>query len=167
MPLREGALHLAAHEERVRDRTQKAKTDFIVNHVADERSNNTCAGLRAKFVAMMPVLEWTSVLHVSGVMIPFELGDACDPLRAQRQEREDAKRRCDSGTHASCLVARTPRRRWWRGLPVERDQLGVARRGHDPRQVLRVGEEREDALNREGNPLLKFEMMEHIQLLSS
>src|SRR5271165_206154 len=90
LALGEGAFHLAADENCVRDRPQEAEPNFIVDHVADQRSGDACASLRLKFVAMMPELEWTFVLHVGEVMVPLEFGDARDPLCAQRQEREDA-----------------------------------------------------------------------------
>src|SRR5271167_1749099 len=80
LALGEGALHLAADEERVRDRPQKAEADFIIDPVADQCSGYARAGFRLKFVAMVPALEWTFVLHVSEVMIPLEFGDACNPL---------------------------------------------------------------------------------------
>src|SRR5208282_1774459 len=89
LALGEGAFHLAADENCVRDRPQEAEPNFIVDHVADQRSGDACASLRLKFVAMMPELEWTFVLHVGEVMVPLEFGDARDPLCAQRQERED------------------------------------------------------------------------------
>ncbi len=77
-------MHLAADEDRVAERAQKSEADFVFNHLADERPGNPCARFRSEFVTVMPALEWTLVLHVGEVMMPFELGDACDPLRAHR-----------------------------------------------------------------------------------
>jgi len=108
---------------------------------------------------MMPALERPFLLHVGEVMIPFEFGDAGDPLRAQGQEREDAERSGDGRPDAGCLVADAAWGRRWRWHAVESNQLRVAGGRHDARQVLRVREEREDVLQREGDPLLELEMV--------
>jgi len=94
LPLFESACDLAAHEYRIRDAPQKAKAYLVVDHVADERPVNAATSFRNKFVAMMPALERTFILHVGEMVIPLKLGDAGDPLGAHRQKRKDAER-CD------------------------------------------------------------------------
>ena len=92
LALGERPLHLAADEEYICNRAKKTKSHFIVNHVSDERPANAVASLRCKFVTMMPIPEWALVLYVGEEMVPVEFVDARDPLRANRQKREDAKR---------------------------------------------------------------------------
>src|SRR5579859_5435938 len=91
LPLDESAFHLAADEPRIRQIAQKTKANFVVDHVADERSLDPFAALRVEFVAMMPALERALVLHVGEVVIPFEFGDARDPRGANGKKREDTE----------------------------------------------------------------------------
>ena len=78
--------HLATHEECVRDTSYKTETHFVVDDIADERSLDSILGFRQKLMAVMPCSEWTFVLDVGKVAIPFKLGDASDPLCANRQK---------------------------------------------------------------------------------
>jgi hypothetical protein len=157
----EGLLHLAADECGVGDCAHGAEADFVFDLVADERSGNAVAGFGAEFVAVMPGFEWTLVLYVGEVMVPFEFCDAGDPRGAQGQKREDAKRSDDGRAHAGGLVGGHAGRRRGRGYSVQRDELRLAGGVHDARQVFRVREERENALDREGNPVFELEMVGH------
>jgi hypothetical protein len=40
---------------------------------------------------VMPSLERALRLHVGKVVVPFEFGDAGNPLRAERQKREESE----------------------------------------------------------------------------
>ena len=42
----------------------------------------TIAIVLKKFVTMMPSFEWTFLLHVGEVMVPFEFGNGGGPLAA-------------------------------------------------------------------------------------
>lgn len=86
LPLGEGALHLATDKESVDDSAQKTKEDLVLDDVADERPGYSFTRFRVEFVTVMPLLEWTLVLHIGKVIIPFEFGDACDPPRAHRRK---------------------------------------------------------------------------------
>lgn len=157
MALFEGAFHLTANEQSIRDIPQKAKSNLIVDDVADQRSVNTAASFRDEFMTMMPIFERALVLHVGEVAVPFELRNTSDPSRANRQKGKDAERCNEDGTNSSRFVADAP---WW-GHPMKLDQPGRARRGHDPRQILRIRKESEYPFQGEGNPLFKLEMAGH------
>jgi hypothetical protein len=160
LPLCERVLHLAADKQRIPDRAHETESYFVVDPVAHQRPRNSVAELRHKLMAMMPALERTFVLHVGEVMIPFEFGDAREPWGAKGKQRQDTERGADLGTNARCLIPRWDGRTGWRHA-MERDQFRAARRGHDPRKVLGVREERKHAIERKGNPLLEFEVAGH------
>jgi hypothetical protein len=91
LALAESSLHLAADEQRVRGLAQEPEADFVVDYVAHESAVNLSARFGSKFVAMIPALERTFLLNVREVMIPFEIGDARDPARAEWQKGNYAK----------------------------------------------------------------------------
>jgi len=106
---------------------------------------------------MMPALEWPSLLYVGEVVVPFELGDASDPVRAQRQEWEESE-----GSDDDCADAGRVERsnRIWlcrRRNEMKLIKSGVRRSRHDARQILGIREEEEDARNGERNPAFEFE----------
>src|ERR1700719_989361 len=167
LPLHERVFHLAAHEEYVGDCAKKSEADFVCDHVADEGSDDAVAGFRAEFMAVMPTLERPLGLHIGEGMVPFELGDSRDPLRPHRQKREDGERGDYGGTDARRQVRRYASGWRRRRHTVERENLRAASCRHDARQVLRVREEGEHALDGEGYPLLELEMIRHVWRLSS
>src|SRR5260370_12643951 len=153
LTVREGATHLTFDEEPVGERTQRTVSNLVFNYIPDYSSIEPIAPLRKKFVTVTPALERTLLLHVGKMMVPFEFGNAGNPLRAQRREREDAKRRPNDGP-------RCPRRGRHDGVQgrlwldeMKPIQPGVLRRLHDARQSLRIGAKCEDALSREGNQI--------------
>src|SRR5216683_8205187 len=156
---REGATHLMFDEEPVGERTQRTVSNLVFNYIPDYSSIESIAALRKKFVTVMPALERTLLLHVGKTMVPFKFGNAGNPLRAQRREREDAKRSHNDGPGARGAGRHdgVQGRLWCDEMkPIE---PGVRRRRHDARQILRIGEKCEDARNREGNPRLELEMV--------
>lgn len=159
LPLGEGALHLATDKEGIDDISQKTEGDHILDGVAHQRPGYSCTRFRAELVTVMPALEGTLVLHIGEVIIPFEFGDARDPPRADRQKRNDAKRRNDRRAHARCLVNGYARRPFGRRDSLQDDQSCVAGCRHDPGQVLRVGEKLKHALQGEGDPLFEVKLM--------
>src|SRR5271166_1687635 len=99
----------------------------------------------------MPGFERAFFLYVGEVVVPFEFGDAGNPFGPQREEREDAERGDDERAY-TCGVLRRCVLRWIRGglrRPDEADNFRGAGGGHDPRKVFGIGEEGEDALDRE------------------
>ena len=80
LSLFEGALDLAAKPEGVGDLAEKSEADFVFDYVADDRPPNIFVLFLPEFMAVMPALERPLVLDVGEVMVPFELGDARNPL---------------------------------------------------------------------------------------
>src|SRR5260370_4333303 len=95
--VREGATHLTFDEEPVGERTQRTVSNLVFNYIPDYSSIEPIAPLRKKFVTVTPALERTLLLHVGKMMVPFEFGNAGNPLRPQRRESEHAKRRPNDG----------------------------------------------------------------------
>jgi hypothetical protein len=153
----ESAAHLASHEERVGQRAHRPESYFIFNNVADQRSVDAQASFGKEFVPVMPSLERPFLLDVGEVVIPFELRDACDPLRTHGQAREQAKRGHDDGAN-SCRVWRScgllQRRRHQLQLVDSR----VCGSRHDARQVLGIREEGKHLRKREGRPVGELEV---------
>jgi len=160
LPLGESLFQLAADEQRVRYRADDTETDFIIYYVADQRSGHISAGFRQELMAMMPALEWTFVLHIHEVRIPFKFRDASDPACADRQQRENAKGSDDGRPHPGCLGEDAITSRRGRHA-AERNQLGRARSRHDPRQVFRIRKKEKHGFPAKRHPLLEFEMVMH------
>src|SRR5258708_19859859 len=97
LTVREGATHLTFDEEPVGERTQRTVSNLVFNYIPDYGSIEPIAALRKKFVTVMPALERTLLLHVGKTMVPFKFGNAGNPLRVHRQEREYAKRSHNDG----------------------------------------------------------------------
>src|SRR5271165_6333821 len=91
LPLGEHVLHLAANEHCVGKRSQHTHSNFVVDHISDAGSVKPVARFGRKFMPVVPVLEGAFILHIGEMMMPFEFGDARDPLGAQRQKRNDAE----------------------------------------------------------------------------
>ena len=108
LPLGEGAFHLPTHEQRIRNSSGKTEANFVVDQIADERSRSSVSRFGQKLVTVMPLLERSFILHVGEVMFPSELRDARDPLRPNRQEWKDSKRRHDRGTYTGRFIIHTP-----------------------------------------------------------
>ena len=72
MPLRERVFHLAAHEECIGDCAYQSEANFVFDHVVDDGSGNAFARVRAKFMAVVPILERPLGLHVGEVVVPFD-----------------------------------------------------------------------------------------------
>jgi hypothetical protein len=108
---------------------------------------------------MMPSFERPFLLHVGEIVVPFELGDAGDPLCAQGQKRKQAERSHNDRANAGgvWICRRILRRR--RRDTMKFVDSGLAGGGHDARQVFRVGKERKDARQREGNPVFELELV--------
>src|SRR5579863_4710919 len=155
LPLSESTFHPPADEQCVSDRADDTKPDFIVDQVADQSSGDAFSGLRSKFMTVVPLLEWTLVLHIGKVLIPFKFRDARDPARADRKQRKDAKGGDDGRPHAGCLAeAAIPTGGGRHAL--ERNQLGRARSRHDSRQIFRVRKKEKYGFQPKRHPLLKF-----------
>jgi hypothetical protein len=157
----EGALHLGDDEDAIREAAHQTEAEVVVDYVADQSAFNTVAGFGGEFVAVMPGLEWAFVLHIREVVVPLEFGDVGNPLGAQRKEGDDAEGGDDDCADTCCLLRRRAGGRRWRRRPGEAHDFCGAGGGHDARKVLGIGEEGEDAREREGNPLLEFEMVKH------
>ena len=81
MTVREGSAHLTSNEERVCERPQRTVSNLVFDCIGDYSSIDSIAVLRQKFVTVMPALEWPLLLHVGKVVVPFEFGDAGNPVR--------------------------------------------------------------------------------------
>lgn len=141
LPLGEGAFHLPTHEQRIRNSSGKTEANFVVDQIADERSRSSVSRFGQKLVTVMPLLERSFILHVGEVMFPSELRDARDPLRPNRQEWKDSKRRHDRGTYTGRFIIHTSGWRRGRRNSIHCDQLCLAGRRHDAGQVLGIREE--------------------------
>lgn len=82
---------MAFHEQHVGEGAQQAKSYLIFDDIADERAADAVAGFGQKLVTMMPSLKRAFLLDVGKIIVPFEFGDAGDPLRSRWQERKHAK----------------------------------------------------------------------------
>src|SRR5579862_7877886 len=109
---------------------------------------------------MMPALEWSFILNVGKILVPFELCDTRSPSLSQWKPRSNSEGCDDNRTHARGFLRFHPSLRE-RRHSIQSDYLRPACCRHDPRQILRIREEREGPLKREGNPLLKFQMDWH------
>src|ERR1700689_4987313 len=69
LPLGEGVAHLACDEQRVGQRAQRSASHLILDQVTDERAVQVPPRLRHELVAVVPLLEWSLLLHVGKVMI--------------------------------------------------------------------------------------------------
>jgi hypothetical protein len=161
LALGECAVHLGSDQESVRDATGETEAYFVVDYVAESRAFDPGACFCFEFVAVMPGFERAFVLYVGEMVVPFEFGDAGDPMGAQREEREDAERGDDDRADSGRALGRRVGGRRWRRHPVELEDSCSARCGHNPGEVLGIREEREDAGEREGSPVLEFEVMRH------
>lgn len=162
LPRSEGCAQPVLHKQGVDDCTQWSKSHFVFNHIAYQRTIQAIACLRQKFVPVMPALEWTFLLYVGEVVVPFEFSNARDPLRSHRQEREQAKRSHDYRAY-SCRLRGSSFLRRWRRLSLKQVDSGVNRCRHNARQVIRICEECEDVGKREGNPVRELEARRHPQ----
>jgi hypothetical protein len=81
----------ACDGQRVGQRAQRSAFHLILDQVTDERAVQVPARLRHERVAVVPLLEWSLLLHVGEVMIPFQLGNSGDPFSAPGQETEGSR----------------------------------------------------------------------------
>jgi len=107
-----------------------------------------------ELVAVVPSLEGPLMLNIREVVIPFEFSDAGDPLRAQRQESEEAEGSRDGSADAADSLIAQRGRRW---NEIELVDPGIGCGWHDARKISRIGKEGEDAREREGNPVFELE----------
>jgi hypothetical protein len=167
LALRERIPQPSLEEKPIRHCFQWSHPKLVLNHILDQRPAHALARVHHKLVPMVPALEWTFLLYVGEVMVPFEFSDACDPGHAQRKKREEAKRsgndRADS--RGFCKVNRIWRR--WRRDEDKLIDSGLRSGGHDARQILGVREEGEDVRCREGNPVGELELSGQVDGLCS
>jgi hypothetical protein len=158
---REGAAHLAFDEQCIGDPAHRSESNFVLNPITHQCAAHAIARFRQKLMAVMPSLEWTFVLHVGEVMVPFEFGDACDPLGAHRKERERAKGSHDDRADSGGLGESSG---IWRRNQSKFVNSSIGCCGHDARQVFGIREERENMRDREGNPVGELEIARQADL---
>src|SRR5579863_7701387 len=109
---------------------------------------------------MMPTLEWADILHVGKIPVPFKFRDARSPPLSQWKPGSNSEGCDDNRAYTRGFLGFHPTLRK-RQHSIQSDHLRSACRRHDPGQILRIREERDDPPNGERNPLLKFQMDWH------
>src|SRR5712692_1202590 len=114
---------------------------------------------------MVEAFERPFLLPVSKMLVPLELRNQRNPLRAKWEKWNHTEGSYDLGTDASQRItirnALLNRRNAWRRHKPQPDQLGSDPRRHDPGQIARIGKEQKYLLNRNRHPLLVPDMMCH------
>src|SRR5882724_9414698 len=123
--------------------------------VADNRSSNSVSLGRLEFVVMVPIHQRPAAVLVTEESIHLESGDMGYMLHSEAYDR-NAKR--DDHIRAGSGIAGMSRVRWNDCQTV--DAKAEFRRS-DARQIVRVCEEREGALERHRDPLLEAQVVMH------
>src|SRR5690242_4950165 len=107
---------------------------------------------------MMKALKRAFLLNVGEIVVPFELGDAGDPLFSERQVGKDAERSNNLGANAGARWDfELPACFWWRGRNnLHRPQSCACGRWHDSREIFRICEEEKHLFDRDWDPLFRF-----------
>lgn len=100
LPVGKRAGDLFSKNESQRHPADNAKTQLTFDFVGHHCPCDAIAHLRMQFMTMPPDAKRALDLYVREVMVPFELGDASDPLGPRAQKRNHAKRRDNLGAHA-------------------------------------------------------------------
>lgn len=158
LTLFECVAHPSRYEKSVGKAAHWSKSNLIMDQIADQRAIHPVAGFWEELVTVMPLPEKTSLLQIGKVMVPFEFGDAGNPLHAHWQEAEWTKRSHDQRADAGRPWR--PNRIWrgWRRNEMKLVKPCAHRSRHDPRQVFRIGEEGKDPRQRERNPVVELEL---------
>ena len=125
----------------------------------------TIAIVLKKFVTMMPSFEWTFLLRVGKVMVPFEFGNGSSPLAAPGKPTDRAQGSVDDRSGAGNVMNfnRIQILRWWRrgSNQLKAIHFGLKLRWHQARQILGIREESEDLRNGNRNPVGELKLVGH------
>jgi hypothetical protein len=172
---REDALELAPHDERVGELAEGAEGELVLDFVAEQGAWGgdavVVAGFGRDAVTVVPEGEGPAMLGVAEVVEPGELVDLGLPRDAQGRERDGPETEGHAGAgagddarEAHGICRSRPWRGWGEGRFFDARVLPFR---HQAREVLRIGEEGEDVLDRVRKPLLGLEVVMHEEQLSA
>lgn len=168
LPVLKNFPELPPDKNPLRQGPQKSKANLILDQVTHPCSPSPVAGLGREFVAVVKALERPPLLHVGEVMVPLEFCDQSNPLCSKGKKRKHAKRsdqlRPCSGQRLPVGDRCLPRVHPGRRDQVHSKQFSSGLRGHDSRQIARVGKEQEHLLDWHRYPLLELCVIDHVPL---
>ena len=152
---------LAFDEQLLHQIAEDSEANRVLDQVPDHGSLDTITILGPKLVAVMPTAKRSFDMDIGEVTIPFELSDSSRPYGSEEEARDHPKRcvdfRADSSYRGRVCVAGSIRRQH---KPESINARGGFR-WHDARQVVGVREEQKDPADREGNPILELDVVQH------